>query len=556
MQRPSVFNNDPDTRLTPRPSRRRVSRLASGCLSACVTAFGMAGLAASMVASMAACGGEVDTGVLDQELVELGPLSVGEYFVSLNASYNELWTLRATDDGVERSVIPLSEPAGAIRATPDDRIALLSNGEPMLTIIDPAQPLVGQQFDLDSGYNAIQFSDDGAFAVLFFAPNTQGYGNDILINPNEMSIIDLREGTQEVFSLRGPRPNNVQFLDPVTFADPTRLRRFITVFAENTVSLVDLEAESETDRQRMVPLVSPESERTLVPREVLASRDDPADPNDLKLFVRASGTTDLYVIDVIPSVDGATRELQPSINQISTNSVPADLISFEAGSGASRREFLLVAGGSARSVTVIDVQTSATTEITLDRQVDASIVWEDVDEFGNVVPRALLYAVDSDLVYFARLDELARQGMGALRPQRLSNPVEHVELVEGGTRTRAVVRYQNGSGVGILNVDDRFEYPIEATLTLGQFAIVGDLLFTAVPGASALGVVHLENTATGQVELPGVAQWLVHGQANNTLLVTHDDPTGWFSLVNITDLEQTPHEIVGLYLDGIMDREY
>ena len=332
--------------------------------------------------------------------------------------------------------------------------------------------------------------------------------------------------------------------------DPETPLHFAVAIAASAVSFVDLTTESEVDRQRLVPLAEPSSGRTLVPQRVLFSSDDRSDPNDMTAFVLASGSPEIFAVDLLPADPATGRMLQPAINQVAGGVSPAQMHPFQIGG----RDKLLVVDGGSNEVIVIDVPTSSATHIELERTVRGALLWDQV-EAGDVRPRALFYSPGTNLVYFAELEAIERQGMGALRPMSLGRAVESIERAEVTGAAKAVARYSSGQGLEIINLETRAVVPIPASVTLGPFALAGDRLFTVTPYLEKLVAVDLLTGAPAEIEIPAAGTSVT--VAGDHVLVTHDEPGGWVSLYEAANFSDGPTtEIYGFFLEGLFERDF
>lgn len=489
----------------------------------------------------------------DQPIQASAAIAVGDSYAFLSPTWDELWLLTPDENGVSTNIVGLLNDPISIQAMPHGEVLVVTQNEPGALIIRPDQPSDQKFYSFPNHYDRINISEDGRYLIASFQDeNGTGFSN--LVNPRSITVVD-REASAEsesyTFSLRGAAPQSFHFTDPVTLRTPDEIRNYTLVFASNTISLVDLNATNESDRQRMISLTEPGNGRTLMVKQAMFSDDDPNDPNDLKLFVLASGSNELYIIDIVP---GQEQDIQPSINQVTTGAA-VEMYSFHTGTGNARHQELLITGMS-RSISVVNAETGNAEQIRLDRTMTQAVLWDQVSADGsNINPRAVLYNPGESMVYFAELDELRQQGTGALRIQQFEDEVESIELLEGsGADPRAIIRYSNGRGVGVLSLNDRFEYPLNAERSLGQFVIGGDRLYIAVPGADIINIVDLRTTSTMQLPLSASANRLVLG--SNSILVNHGSTGGWMTIINTDDLnanEQT--ELRGFFTEGLLDRE-
>ncbi len=346
--------------------------------------------------------------------------------------------------------------------------------------------------------------------------------------------------------------SDVTFAPEFTLGDPDRPLRYAVVAGDSAVSFVDLTSDDDGDRQRLVPLSEPSSGRSLTPREVAFNVDDPSDPNDMTAYVLASGSDEIFAIDLLPADSATGRTLQPAINQITAVDAPLQMHRFFI----EGREKLLVTSSSRAALAVVDVPTGNVARVALDRALPSALVWEAEDD-GAVRPRALLYRAGDPIVFFADLDAIERQGTAAMRARRLGDAVRDIAMTETSGDLRAVAQYENQRGLSVLNLETQAETPIPSQVTLGSYEIAGDLFFTVVPGTRALAIVDLVTGSPAELPLdePGVDVFAV--PARNALVVSHGGSASWYSFFSLADLEAGPHTVLRSPLyRGLLERGF
>lgn len=503
---------------------------------------------------LSACGDDGSGNDWDASLERATVIETEGHFAVVNGAWNELELLTPGPDSV--AIAPFEAPGEivTIRAVGDARIALITRPDTAFHLVDPASGET-ETWPLDNPYDAFAVSDDGRFVVLYTSPSGTGDPDSILFNPNAVTVID-RDAAADAgpltFSLTGPRPQTVTFAPEFTLLDPDAPKHMAVITGQSAVSFVDLTTEADIDRQRLVRLTDPSSGRQLTPRSVVFSDDDPSDPNDVTAFVLAAGSPELFAIDLLPADPATGREIQPAINQITTVDRPNELHRFVVDG----REKLLVTGSGGLETAVVDVRTNAVSRIQLDRGLTAAELYEEEAD-GAIRPRAIMYRPGDSLVYFAELDALERQGMGALRARTLGGLVDRVEILETGGARKALARYMNSTGLSVINIESRAEVPIPARVQLGDFVIAGDLFLAVVPGTSKLGVVDLLTESVGEIDLPAAGLSVHAASGANAILVLHDSDYGHVSVLSLATLADGPHtELRGLFFDDLLDREF
>ncbi len=503
---------------------------------------------------MAALGGCEDQFIPSGTAQLSAPLAVGDRFVQLDLTHDELWFFVPGDGNtqLEASQLELEDTPHSLHPMPDGRLAVLTRDEPGLYVVNPDGATIDRQFALGAGYDAVAISPDARFIIAHFAPNSSGTDDAILFTANQVTVLDLETEEEQAaareFTLADRAPLRFEFAPPITLLDPDTPLHLAVAVAESAVSIIDLTTDNEADRQRIIPLTEPASGRTLVAQDILFSSDDTSDPFDVTMFVLASGSAELFAIDLLPADPATGRMLQPAINQISGGSRPVAMQPFST----IGRDKLLVLDGGASQITVVDVATSSTTSINLDRVITGALVWHQVVS-GEVRPRALLYASGSQIVYFAELDSLERQGTGALRAVSLGQAISTIEAVETTGDRKAVARYESSAGLDVINLEQRRVISIPARAQLSEFEIVGEWLFAVTPSVERLVAVELIDSSPVEVEIVAAGQSIE--VAGDTILVSHGDPAGWVTAYEVATFTDGAYaEAYGYALEKLFER--
>jgi hypothetical protein len=210
-------------------------------------------------------------------------------------------------------------------------------------------------FPVGDLFDGAAFDPDGRFLVLYHGADA---GEGELYNPSEIALVDFEneagEGNPLVLSVQlgGRAIEGVRFIPPLAVDGQ---ERWIAAFlARGMVKLVDL-LEPQVGTVS-VPL-SPESESSVILAQQILARPGDATRDPL-LFVRASGTNDIYAVSLVPRTDGqpgfwATLNMYDGV-------APRDMTIVEDGDRP-----LLVVAASGKAV-VIDVDTADAFPLTLD----------------------------------------------------------------------------------------------------------------------------------------------------------------------------------------------
>jgi hypothetical protein len=457
-------------------------------------------------------------------------------------------------------------PVVASRRQSKDELLVLSRGErgepgvapapPALTIV-PTDPAVAPRvLTLGSRFNALAQSDDGRFLVAHFAADT-GAG-DTLLNPNEISIMDLNAGTPAVpRTIRsfGSVPDQVVFSPPLDLPDGAR--NLAVILSQSFVTLLDLD--HPTRPEITVPLTLPDDHRALRPVQVLFERKDPA------IYVRADGANDIYSLRLLP-LAAAERapggnDFTPALSQLAAGTAPADMALFDSAEGP---RLLVVSAGSSDAF-VIDARTSRSTRIALDEPASRIHLFEGTGPGDpKSRPRALLIGtgLDSRSISFLDLAELELQGRRNLDSRPMGAPA--LDSLFFPARGLAVVlhRAQPGSaGVSVIDLSQRTVAPILAEVPPSRIAPSADKIWVGPTSGTRLGFINLITLAPGEVRLDAPITAILPlpkgADGKNRVVVVHgDNPAGSLTVLDGDQPQRaTAHALVGFLLQDLLERQ-
>lgn len=258
-------------------------------------------------------------------------------------------------------------------------------------------PLTGERIDYEVGtaFGGITFGPDGEYAVLYH----DGSGQEGLYNPSEVAILNIDNAPSE----NNPRVLSVDIggrtIDSVAFVDPMDVqganRHLLLFMAQGLVKMVDIDDPSMGTVS--VKLVTDDDPRTVIPRQVVARPGDGV--RDPIVFVRASGSQDIYAISLVERPDGQPG-FWASLNQFEGGVQPADLEVVEDDD----KLLLLVSNDYGYELRVIDVDTADTFSISL--QDNASQMFSR-DRDGS--PEVAMYGYGTGRVYLLTIEGLAQE---------------------------------------------------------------------------------------------------------------------------------------------------
>lgn len=471
-----------------------------------------------------ACGEYEDAppqGPTASQVSNLGRVPLGSAWAYIEPASNTVFLVNG-HEGVPRArpVQIGRQPLKAQRHVGRDQLLVLTQGvvgargvkeEPAeLWVLPAAATLPPITIQLDARYNDFAQSPDGRFVILFFSGSPKA-GGEAAFNPNQLAVIDLASPTpvpqrRSVPSL-GSVPTGIDFSPALTLPDEALL--LVVVRSNNYVTLLDL---AHPDRGEIgIPLTLPDDPRSLRPEQVLF---DPAGPG---IFIRASGSSDIYSIRLAPvpleeRVVGR-HNFRPVLSQLAAGRSPSDMALFDAGEGLR----LLVAGAD-RNVFVVDALSSRTVAVPVEHVVSTITLWSGPSP-GNMVPtpQALLVSKETAKATFVDLQKLEALKTRNLEVVNVPDAAREVHpFVAAGL---AVMLHANRS-LTVLNLATRSVTPISSGVGIQRLRHnpVAPTLWLTTPTDRLAAL----NLVAGQLS---VADVRLDAPADD-VLVTTDEPDG------------------------------
>ena len=394
---------------------------------------------------------------------------------------------------------------------------------------------IDRRYELGTRYDSIQQSKDGRYA---FLSTTGSTGTSILSNPNDITIVDLQadssvESMQRTLTSQGESPRAVVF-SPELAVDGAPLRLALVLYPSG-VTLIDL-----------AHLDDPEFPTFRVQLPSAAQLTQAVfSPEEGRIYLRGESSSDLFLLQLIPSDPGIENRFEPVLNQIGMRSNVSDLIRFDLGSG----ERLLATAGA--QVLLVDVSSSQVTA--LDLNTSASKMME-FDQDGQ--PYAMLYQIGSATVSFVDLSGIEE------RPQ---HSVEHVPIQGTYTSLQRLTESEvllkvGGTGISILNLQTRTVAPIRSSAALTQAPVFDEAMrkvWIAPDASDTIAVFGLDGLQPQELRLDSKVERLlvVPNEDSPKVVVLHPSSFGYLTLIDATaPSRKTAVSLRGYLHEGALDK--
>lgn len=239
-----------------------------------------------------------------------------------------------------------------------------------LDVIDanPAVPV--ERHALDGRFDSMAQSEDGRFVVLYHRADQANQIDGTLYNPNELYLVDFASARETGKSIRslGSVPTDIVFSPPLV---PLGSRRLAVVLAPNYVTLLDLDHPERTEIS--VPLCARSTGCAVNPKQILF------DAANLRIFVRAEGTSDIFQIelratppDPLAPPDPLHNDFRASASMQAVGGIPADMVLYQSAMGIR-----LAVAAPSTGLVVIDPGTSDTVSIPTSIPIDRIVPFAD-----------------------------------------------------------------------------------------------------------------------------------------------------------------------------------
>ncbi|MBW1877688.1 MAG: hypothetical protein JRJ84_04925 [Deltaproteobacteria bacterium] len=431
----------------------------------------------------------------DPELVDLSPASLARLTVTPDGSsavaFLERFVCHPDDTPPRQIRVPEDCPDGNLEVRTE--LAVISDGD------------VDTQIDVPGHFNAVTFSDDGAFAIAYL-DFSEGVELEGVISLTSVLVLDLESGEAAQVAV-GFAANRVLFTE-----DGTRA----VVLSQSEVAVLDLTT-SPPEREVTFPL-------TLDPDHVVEPVGVALTPDGQYALISVQGSGDLYILDLEDH----------AVNLVSLIANPA------AMAVDATTDQTVLTYGSAAQVEVMEHTYFDTELIALDEPMNRIINSEGLAVLWNRGSGRDVYRLDLDT-----LD---------LVEYRLQNAATQVHLAP--TREFAIALTQ-GEGMEILDLregeDDTFPYLLEGQ-GVGAAFVAGEASLTALVLQEGVDYLYLLDLYTQQPEpvvdfsAPPIAIGTV---PDGGFFITHDSGLGLVSFLDPASGDFT--EVSGFATLGFLD---
>ncbi len=479
--------------------------------------------------------------------------------VCVSGSFGDSWQIAVDDDRLTAAGVDIPGRVVVSTSLGDGSIAMLTAEPPSLVFVDGlggADDGTPDTVALGAGFDALHADPTGRWVVASFRPGSSGTDAGVFVNPAEIAIVDREAeddpSTDDVdervtgFTLRGQRPTGFEFVDPVAVESQTL--QALVVFAQNAVSIVDLDSlDDVTNRQRLVQLSDPAEAVSLQPRAAFMLSPS---LDNARLYVQATGASQLFGIDVRPTQQAELR-FDLSVNLVTTPFAPRTIHPYQLMQDGEVSDWLLVLSGG-QYASFVDVQNSDVITHALGRSLTEALVW-DAGDGAAPDPQVVLAGSGVDTIFFAPLAELQRRGAAAMFARRLDHTVSGLVEVPDAPNELLVTRRSNGRGIGIVDLNARAQISLASSSVISVPTVVGRQAWVTVVGEALLAWVDLDTGASGQVELPAPPSEVFVFEDAGRAVVTLPDRFGWLYSLSLEEPEVAGNAARGFFLNDIAD---
>lgn len=464
----------------------------------------------------------------------LDPVGLG---VTVAALPRNIAYARATADGEQLLVLTRGREAERRDQTSED---------PQLSLLAPRKGAkVLRSYPLPAAFDRVAVSDDGKYALTYFAP-TSGAAppSGVFRNPNQLAIIDLSQpsGTANpiVRTVRsfGSSPLAALLSPPMALGAGQQTRAVAVLLSRGYVTLLDLQ--NPTRREITVRLTVSETTE-VVPEQTLFAASEGV------IYVRASGAADIYGLALSPTAASGddANDFSVRINQPSAGQTVRDALLYQEGT-ASRLLTVTTSG----DLAVIDAGSSEAVLVPLGEPVDRLLGVP-----HDQPTRALAWAKGGKRVLVIELAQLETKGKSNIVARTLAKSVRELVATPSGAQA-LVLHDDNRTVASLLDLEGihHTDTPLVGQLALESFAFVGDRHLVGVSsGLARLGIVELEGVQPRALNLDyGAKRVLAIG---NRILIDHDSPLGLVTLVPSIGAGRDETRVLwGFLLDNLLER--
>lgn len=504
---------------------------------------------------------------ISDRYIELdGPITWNKGVAYRSDETNRITLLETDRDAVTIDHINIPSGSTLMRATPNkDRLLVLAPGSRTLSLITPRS---GEREDyaLGSPFDSLSVSEDGRFAIAYFAPKSE---SDLVIrNNNEMAVIDLSASPStanpQIIALRsfGSRPTGVQFAPSFTIQGEER--RMALILSDNYITLLELDGfdpENPNNNEIVVPLGRSGTDEPLRANQIIWTDDDPNVDDDFFAFVLATGSDDIISLNLLPgeTTDTLGRpKIRPSLNQLTGGRGPVSIALFNNKDGKRK---LLSLNRTSRDLAVIDVSTSDTTLVELEDSVKDMMVYQALNKkTGKEEPFALLFDASGNTrtLLFVELETVEVRRTRALDHRVLDRGVIGLTMTPDNEGVpRALLLHADLDSFSILNLEQRFVTPLDVSSQIGSFSFDSqDSVLVSLDDANWITSIELSNGHPTSVRLDQEVTVVAAIPETRSVVVDHGHPLGSVTILSQDQFNrESAQTIVGFGANDLLDVE-
>lgn len=497
-----------------------------------------------LVGALVACDGddEVAGRVPTVSTVSVTPDSVFLFNAGLQQA------VRLTPNGQTLAQVHLELPGVVVDDLPlsGGAHAVLTQASPALLVVAPDGMVT--EIELPSPYTAMSLDPEGRWLVTWFRPGETAVTDDVFLNVNQVSFVDLQNLASEVRTvvLQGSQPSRVDFVPDFTLA--ANALSLVVASGEGTMVFVDPLSADPANQQRVVRLTPPESLSEPVPSAVRCAARQLDGESRMLCTAIIRGFNEVFVIELLEGDTETGWTFQPTINLVNVPENVEAAFDFDTTDGA--RMLVLTA---TRAVRVVNPQSRSSVSVPLAQFRNGALLFDTVED-GEVERQAVLYRSGDPIVEFAELGRLEVEGDGAVTARRLRAPVESIRPLAGSTDL-ALITYSSGAGVGILQLSRRSEVSltVQPGLVIAGITTLNSQVFARLNGDERLAIVDAATGLTSQLELERVPVQVAVLPGSGQLMVQYQSE--YLAFYNPASIADGPYAYVnGLFFDGLFDR--
>jgi hypothetical protein len=295
---------------------------------------------------------------------------------------------------------------------------------------------------------------------------------------------------------------------------------------------------------------------SVVPSQVTFNPDAP------EIYVRAQGSSDVYVFNLSPRAAGEAsdddeprNDFRPFIDQLGVVGAPTDMALYTSDAGS---RLLVLSGGGANgfaaSASVVDARTSNVTVVELPNPASQALTFTATSPRDQTLrPRALLYQQGSSRLLFLDLEDLEERGSRNLEELNLPQAVSVlVPMLEEG---RVLVLHEDAR-VSLIDLAGRTVSPITTSVELSEAVFDHERrrLWVGPEGQRFVGWLELDTGDTRETLLDANIEYVVPLLESGHVAILHPSQVGHLTVLDAdTPTREAARSIRGFLAAGLLN---